>query len=270
MRYCVRSFQHQYYTIKMKVTFLGTGTSQGVPIIACECEVCSSINPKDKRLRSSVMLEYNGKTTVIDTGPDFRDQMLREKVKQLDAVLFTHAHRDHLSGLDDIRGFNFKMKRAIDVYCEDKVERAIRREFYYAFEEPKYPGVPEMNLHHIGLAPFEMFGKKVVPIRVFHHLLPVLGFKVGGFVYITDANRIDDTEKGKIKNCEVLVLNALRREHHVSHFTLQEAINMVKELNPGKAYLTHISHQLGLHDEVEKELPPNVHLAYDGLQLKFN
>ena len=249
----------------MKITFLGSGTSQGVPIIACECEVCASVDPKDKRLRSSVMVEHNGKIIVVDTGPDFRQQMLKADVKWLDALLFTHAHRDHLAGLDDIRGFNFKMKRAVDVYCEKRVEAAIRREFFYAFEEPKYPGVPEMNIHHIGLDAFELFDLKIEPIRVFHHKLPVLGFRFQKFVYITDANLIEPKEMEKIKGCEVLVLNTLRREFHISHFTLDEAIELVKIINPKQAYFTHISHQLGKHEEVENELPPNMHLAYDGL-----
>jgi phosphoribosyl 1,2-cyclic phosphate phosphodiesterase len=253
----------------MKVTFLGTGTSQGVPVIACECSVCSSPDSKDKRLRSSIMVEQNGKTIVVDTGPDFREQMLRHQVKQLDAILYTHAHRDHLSGLDDIRGFNFKMKRAIDVYCEKRVEAAIRREFFYAFEEPKYPGVPEMNLHQITLEPFQVLGIPIIPIQVFHHRMKVLGFRFGDFVYITDANRIEPAELEKMKGCKVLVLNALRREEHISHFTLDEAVELVNLLNPEAAYFTHISHQLGLHQEVEDELPAHIHLAYDGLELHF-
>ncbi len=253
----------------MKVTFLGTGTSQGVPIIACDCRVCSSPDSKDKRLRSSIMVEQNGKTIVVDTGPDFREQMLRHQVKQLDAILFTHAHRDHMAGLDDIRGFNFRMKRAIDVYCEKRVEAAIRKEFFYAFEEPKYPGVPEMNLHQITLEPFQVLGIPIIPIQVFHHRMKVLGFRFGDFVYITDANRIEPAELEKMKGCKVLVLNALRREEHISHFTLNEAVDLVNLLNPEAAYFTHISHQLGLHQDVEDELPAHIHLAYDGLELYF-
>lgn len=254
----------------MKVTFLGTGTSQGVPIIACDCMVCSSSNKRDKRLRSSILLQTNERNIVVDTGPDFREQMLVSGIRHLDAILFTHAHRDHLAGLDDIRGFNFIMKRAIDVYCEEWVEKSIRSEFHYAFNEPKYPGVPEMNLHRIGLDQFELFGTKIQPIRVLHHKLPVLGFRLGEFVYITDANAISEEEKEKIKGCKYLVLNALRREKHISHFTLDEAVQLIQELNPEQAYLTHISHQLGLHDEVENELPNNIHLAYDGLAIDFN
>ncbi|MCF8255505.1 MAG: MBL fold metallo-hydrolase [Bacteroidia bacterium] len=253
----------------MKVTFLGTGTSQGVPIIACDCEICSSADPKDKRLRSSILVEHDGHQIVVDTGPDFREQMLRSQIKQLDAILFTHAHRDHLAGLDDIRGFNFRMKRAIDVYCEHRVEKAIRKEFFYAFEEPKYPGVPEMNIHTISSEPFQLFGLPIIPIQVYHHKLPVLGFRFGDFVYITDANRIEPKEMDKIRGCKVLVLNALRREYHISHFTLDEAIAIVQEIKPETAYFTHISHQLGLHQDLEIELPENIHLAHDGLTLHF-
>ena len=253
----------------MKIIFLGSGTSQGVPIIACSCNVCNSLNPKDKRLRSSVLIQLGDKNIVVDTGPDFRQQMLNCKIKHLDAILFTHAHRDHLAGLDDIRGFNYIMKQAIDVYCEDIMEAAIKKEFFYAFTEPKYPGVPEMNLHTITSQPFSLFNTQIEPIRVFHYKLPVLGFKVSNFVYITDANRIEDQEIEKVKGCDVLVLNALRREHHISHFTLQEAIDMSKMIGAKQTYFTHISHQLGFHDNVENELPDNIHLAYDGLEIEL-
>jgi phosphoribosyl 1,2-cyclic phosphate phosphodiesterase len=253
----------------MKVTFLGTGTSQGVPIIACSCKVCTSVNKKDKRLRSSIMFSYNQKNIVVDTGPDFRQQMLKYQFTHLDAILFTHAHRDHVSGLDDIRGFNFAMKQAIDVYCEPIVEQAIRREFYYAFQEPKYPGVPEMNLIELGENSFSLFNKTVIPIRVFHHKLPVLGFRIDDFVYITDANEIPESEFEKLTGCKVLVLNALRHEQHISHFTLNQAIEIVNRVKPKQAYFTHISHQLGLHDEVNRKLPPNMFLAYDGLVLNL-
>jgi phosphoribosyl 1,2-cyclic phosphate phosphodiesterase len=253
----------------MKITFLGSGTSQGVPIIACSCDVCNSLNPKDKRLRSSVLIQLGDKNIIVDTGPDFRQQMLNCKIKHLDAILFTHAHRDHLAGLDDIRGFNYIMKQAIDVYCEDIVEAAIKKEFFYAFTEPKYPGVPEMNLHTITSQPFSLFNTQIEPIRVFHYKLPVLGFKINNFVYITDANRIEEQEIEKIKGCDVLVLNALRREHHISHFTLQEAIDMSKRIGAKQTYFTHISHQLGFHDEVENELPNNIHLAYDGQEIEL-
>ncbi|MDP3930382.1 MAG: MBL fold metallo-hydrolase [Bacteroidota bacterium] len=253
----------------MKVEFLGTGTSQGVPIIACKCVVCSSTNPKDTRLRSSILVSHNNQHLVVDCGPDFRAQMLRCGLESLDAIVFTHAHRDHMAGLDDIRGFNFAMKRPIDIYCENRVEQAIRREFFYAFEEPKYPGVPEMNMHAIGLEPFNLIGMSIIPIQVFHHKLPVLGFRFQDFVYITDANRIEESEIEKMKGCKVLVLNALRREPHISHFTLEEAVNLVHLIQPEAAYFTHISHQLGLHEDLEIELPNHIHLAYDGLSLQF-
>ena len=253
----------------MKITFLGTGTSQGVPIIACDCDICASPDPKDKRLRSSILVSHNNLNLVVDSGPDFREQMLRANLKHLDALLFTHAHRDHMSGLDDIRGFNFRMKKAIDVYCEKAVEIAIRREFFYAFEEPKYPGVPEMNIHHIGLNQFELIGMPIIPIRVYHHKMPVLGFRFGDFVYITDANRIEDSELEKMKGCKVLVLNALRKEPHISHFTLNEAIDIANFIQPEQTFFTHISHQLGTQQELENELPKGMHLAYEGLELNF-
>ena len=251
----------------MKITFLGTGTSQGVPLIACDCEVCRSTDEKDKRLRSSILIEDGEKVFVIDTGPDFRQQMLREDVKRLDAVIFTHEHRDHIAGLDDIRAFNFTMKQAIDIYADDNVENALRRSLWYIFSEDKYPGIPEVNMHHINGEPFTIGQTKFIPIQVMHHLLPVWGFRINNFTYITDANSIPEKEKEKIYGSEVLVLNALRREKHISHFTLDEAIETIKELKPKEAYLTHISHQLGKHADVEKELPPHIHLAYDGLKL---
>jgi phosphoribosyl 1,2-cyclic phosphate phosphodiesterase len=257
----------QLIAIILKVTFLGTGTSQGVPLIACDCEVCRSTDGKDKRLRASILIEDGGKVFVIDTGPDFRQQMLREDVKRLDAVIFTHEHRDHIAGLDDIRAFNFTMKSAIDVYADDNVEKALRRSLWYIFSEDKYPGIPEVRMHHINGDSFTIGETKFIPIRVMHHLLPVWGFRINNFTYITDANSIPEKEKEKIYGSEVLVLNALRREKHISHFTLEEAIDMIKELNPKEAYLTHISHQLGRHAEVEKELPAHIHLAYDGLKL---
>lgn len=253
----------------MKVTFLGTGTSQGVPIIACKCQVCLSTNEADKRLRSSILIQYNNKNIVIDTGPDFRQQMLNCGITSCEAILFTHSHRDHLAGLDDIRAFNFIMKKPIDLYCETAVDKAIRKEFFYAFEEPIYPGVPEMDIHIINENSFTLFNKTIVPLRVWHHKMPVLGFRIDNFVYITDANRIDDSIKEKIKNCDVLVLNALRREAHISHFTLAEAIALAKELNAKQTYFTHISHQLGLHNEVNAELPNNIKLAYDGMELNL-
>ena len=252
----------------MKITFLGTGTSQGVPIIGCQCEICRSKDGKDKRLRSSILIEDDGQTFVIDTGPDFREQMLRENVRRLDAAIYTHEHRDHIAGLDDIRGFNFVMNKAIDVYADSNVENAIRKMYPYIFSEEKYPGIPEINLHHIDGKPFTIGTTKFIPIQVMHHKLPVWGYRIGNFTYITDANFIAKAEKEKIKGSEILVLNALRKEKHISHFTLEEAITMARELAVQQVYLTHISHQLGKHADVEKELPEGIHLAYDRLVLE--
>lgn len=253
----------------MKITFLGTGTSQGVPLIACTCEVCTSEDPRDKRLRTSILVECEGISMVVDTGPDFRQQMLREKVKKLDAVVFTHEHKDHIAGLDDIRAFNFILKRKIDVYASDRVQDAIRREFAYIFSDTKYPGIPEIELHTIQNKPFEIQGIPIIPIEVLHYKLSVFAFRFGDFVYITDANAISQQEKKKIVGCKILVINALRRQAHVSHFTLQEALDLIAELKPEKAYLTHISHQLGKHSNIEKELPNGVFQAYDGLQIQL-
>jgi phosphoribosyl 1,2-cyclic phosphate phosphodiesterase len=251
----------------MKVTFLGTGTSQGVPIIGCQCEVCQSIDPKDKRLRSSIMIENEGETYVIDTGPDFREQMLREDVRRLDGVIYTHEHRDHVGGLDDIRGFNFVMGKAIDVYADSNVENAMRKMYPYIFSEEKYPGIPEINLHHIDGRPFNVGKTTFIPIRVMHYKLPIWGYRFGNFTYITDANFIPDEEKEKIKGSEILVLNALRIEKHISHFALDEAINTAEELGVKQVYFTHISHQLGKYADVEKKLPKGMHLAYDRLAI---
>lgn len=253
----------------MKITFLGTGTSQGVPIIGCQCEVCKSINPKDKRLRSSVLIENEGQTFVIDTGPDFREQMLREDIRRLDAAIFTHEHRDHVGGLDDIRAFNFVMGQAIDVYADTHVENAMRKMYPYIFSEEKYPGIPEINLHHIDGTPFAIGKTKFIPIRVMHFKLPIYGYRIGNFSYITDAKTIPLEERKKIQGSEVLVLNALRREAHIAHLTLDEAIDLAKELDIKKVYFTHISHQLGKHSEVEEELPEGIHLAYDRLVLNL-
>ena len=253
----------------MKVTFLGTGTSQGVPVIACKCPVCSSTDVRDKRLRSSVMIETKGKNLVIDTGPDFRYQMLRLGVEKLDAVIYTHEHKDHIAGIDDVRAFNYFQQKKMDIYATSRVQQAIHREIPYAFADEKYPGVPEIILHEIKNEPFTVQGVTIVPIEVFHHKLPVLGFRIGDFTYITDANFIPEGEKEKIKGSRVLVLNALRRETHISHFTLLEAIALAEELGAEITYLTHISHQLGKHGDVMKELPGNIELAYDGLQLEL-
>jgi len=249
----------------MKITFLGTGTSQGIPVIACRCEVCSSSNPKDNRLRCSVLVEFNEKTIVIDTGPDFRQQMLKNKVRRLDAVLFTHEHKDHVAGLDDIRAFNFVMKQNMDIYLTDAVEQAIRREFSYIFADTKYPGIPLINLHRITNHPFDLFDQTILPIEVMHYQMPVFGYRIGDFTYITDAKSISEIELEKLEGTKILVINALRRETHVSHFTLNEALDLINRIKPQKGYLTHLSHQMGKHEDVMKELPSNVEIAYDGL-----
>lgn len=251
----------------IKVTFLGTGTSQGVPLIACSCEVCTSTDPKDKRLRSSILIETDATRLVIDAGPDFRQQMLREKIRRLDAVVFTHEHKDHVAGLDEVKAFNFINKMRMPVYVTESVKLALYREFAYIFAEVQYPGIPQVDVFDFDEDPFMVGDILVQPITVMHYKLPVKGFRVNDFAYITDANFISEEEKAKLRNLDVLVLNALRREAHISHFTLEEAIALVQELKPRKAYFTHISHQLGLHNEVSLELPENIELAADGLQL---
>lgn len=254
----------------MRITFLGTGTSTGVPMIACGCPVCTSPDKKDKRFRSSVLIAAGDANIVIDTTPDFRCQMLRAKVSHLEAILITHAHKDHIAGMDDVRAFNYFQQRPIDIYATPSSQEVIRREFHYAFAESKYPGSPEIELHTIAHSPFEAAGIRVIPINVMHYKMPVLGFRIGGFCYITDANFIPDEEKEKIKGSEVLVLNALRREKHISHFNLGEAVALARELKVPRTYFTHISHQLGLHEEVTRELPEGIHLAYDGLELEVS
>lgn len=251
----------------LKITFLGTGTSSGVPMIGCSCEVCTSSNKKDKRLRSSILVESETTSIVVDTTPDFRYQMLRAGVKKLDAVLFTHPHKDHIAGLDDVRAFNYFQQKPMELYANSLTEEAIKREFAYAFSDKKYPGIPNLNLNTIDEKPFVIGDIPVIPILVWHLKMPVLGFRFGSFTYITDANRIDEDEKEKIKGSESLVLNALRKEPHISHFTLDEAIAMTQELGASHGYFTHISHQLGRHDSINANLPAGIQLAYDSLQL---
>jgi phosphoribosyl 1,2-cyclic phosphate phosphodiesterase len=251
----------------LKVTFLGSGTSQGVPVIGCDCETCRSNNPKDNRLRTSILVEGEGTVFVIDTGPDFRQQMLVANVRKLDAVLYTHEHRDHIAGLDDIRAFNFLQKGPVNVYAERRVVRALKYEFPYIFTENKYPGVPEISLHLIDENEFFINEIKILPIRVMHYKLPVLAFRFGDFAYITDANYISEEEKEKLIGVKYLVINALRKEKHVSHFSLSQALEVIEELSPRRAYITHISHQMGMHQDMQNELPPGVFAAYDGLKI---
>ena len=253
----------------MKITFLGTGTSQGIPVIACPCDVCVSSDPRDTRLRSSVLLQIGDKNIVIDSGPDFRQQMLRADVKKLDAILFTHGHKDHTAGLDDVRAYNYVMQRPTDVYAEQRVQKILRQEFSYVFAEMKYPGVPELNINTINTMPFFIDRLKIIPIRAKHLKLPVLGFRFGRLAYITDANYISKEEKKKLHGLDCFVVNALRKEQHISHFSLKEALDLIDEIKPQQAYVTHISHQMGFHRIVQTELPPNVFLAYDGLELRI-
>ena len=252
----------------LTITFLGTGTSSGVPMIACDCTVCTSNNSKDKRLRSSIMIQSATTTIVVDTTPDFRYQMLRNKVKKLDAILFTHPHKDHIAGLDDVKAFNYFSKKTMPLYANTLTEDALRREFYYAFSDKKYPGVPELEMNTIDTTSFLIGDIPIQPFIVWHLKMPVFAFKFGGFTYITDANKIDEHEKELIKNSKVLVLNALRKEKHLSHFTLDEATHLANELNAKQTYFTHISHQLGLHDTINNQLPTHIQLAYDGLQFQ--
>jgi len=255
----------------MNVTFLGTGTSGGVPVLTCGCEVCNSLDYRDKRLRVSVWIEVENKSFVIDTGPDFRQQALRERISRIDGIIYTHEHKDHTAGLDDIRPYNYLHGiHHLDIYGHPRVLDQLKREFAYAFEEQKYPGVPLINVHEIeGHQAFKIKDEIFTPIEVFHHRLPVLGFRIQDFTYITDVNSISDQELEKVYGSKVLVLGALQRQKHISHFTLDEAIEVAQKVNADMTYFTHISHKMGLHSEVEKELPPNIRLAYDGLKVKI-
>jgi phosphoribosyl 1,2-cyclic phosphate phosphodiesterase len=250
----------------LKITFLGTGTSQGVPVIGCNCLVCNSVDKRDKRLRVSIWIQTEDKSIVIDSGPDFRYQMLRAGVNDLDAILYTHEHKDHIAGLDDIRPYNYILKKKIDIYADARVQDALKREFQYIFSEVKYHGLPQINVHTINAdTKFSIGETLITPFEVMHYKLPILGFRIGDFTYITDAKTINEENLAKIKGTRVLVLNALQKENHISHLTFDEAIALASEVGAETTYFTHISHNLGLHDDVQKELPNHIKLAFDGL-----
>lgn len=254
----------------MKITFLGTGTSQGVPVITCNCSVCSSFDKRDKRLRTSILVQTDNLNIVIDTGPDFRQQMLRTDIKRLDAVLYTHEHKDHIAGLDDVRPFNYIQKQCIKVFCSQRVEEALRRDFHYCFAENKYPGVPQLDLNTITNERFQINDLEIQPVEVMHYKLPVHGFRIGDFSYVTDAKSIAEDQRALLRGSKVLIINALRFEEHISHFNFEQALEVIKDLKVEKAYLTHISHLMTTHEELIKMCPSNVIPAYDGLEINIS
>lgn len=251
----------------MKVTFLGTGASHGIPVIGCNCEVCTSNNSKDQRLRSSIFIETSKNNLVIDVGPDFRQQMLREKITKVDAVLLTHEHKDHTAGLDDVRAFNYLMKKPMSIYAEIRVLSSIQKEYSYVFAEKKYPGSPELDLNEILNQTFNINGDEIIPIRAYHNLLPIYGFRINQLAYLTDLKTIQQEEKEKLTNLDTLILSALRKKSHVSHLGLDEALELIQELKPKKTYLTHLSHMQYNYDALSKMLPENVFVAHDGLNI---
>jgi phosphoribosyl 1,2-cyclic phosphate phosphodiesterase len=251
---------------ELKVTVLGSGTSQGVPVIGCQCDVCRSIDPRDNRLRSSIMFNWDGQNFVVDTGPDFRQQMLRENVQSLRAVLYTHEHKDHIAGMDDVRSFNFLERRDMELFCTDAVKTALHREFYYAFEAVKYPGVPNVNIHLIDNEPFRLpDGPLVTPIDVLHYKMPVKAFRIGDFAYMTDMKTISEKELEKLNGVKYLIIDCLRKEEHMSHLNLEQALRLIEHINPERAYFTHISHLFGKHKDINRDLPSHISPAYDGL-----
>ena len=250
---------------KSRLTFLGTGTSQGVPMIGCRCDVCRSKDPRDKRLRASVLVEYEGLTILVDAGPDFRQQMLRAGISHVDAILLTHNHKDHTGGLDDIRAFNYLEKKATQIYCEKYVEDSLRQEYSYAFAENRYPGAPEWEIHLIDDKPFTIKGVEIIPIRGKHFRLPVLGFRFGNIAYCTDMNNIAEEEFSKLQGLEHMIINCVRRGRHISHFSLEGALGVAEKVRASHTWLTHLSHQLPCHKALSEELPQDIRPAYDGL-----
>lgn len=286
--------------MSVKLTFLGTGTSQGVPLIGCHCGVCTSTDPRNKRLRASALVEYDGLTIVVDCGPDFRTQMLRAGVDHLDAVLLTHLHKDHTGGIDELRSFNLLERKPVNIYCEKYVEKALRHDYDYAFAEPRYPGAPELRIHNMdGKQPFSVrsnvaepmlvweSGKgyhsepseyqgpvpevEVIPIQGYHHKnkdLSVLGYRFGDIAYLTDMNLIEESELEKLKGLKAVTINCVKRTAHFSHFSLDEALAFFEKVGAQQSYITHISHMLPAHADFDRELPDNVHPAYDGLVIE--
>lgn len=252
----------------MRITFLGTGTSQGVPVIGCQCEVCTSLDFRDKRLRTSVHIATDTLSIIIDSGPDFRQQVLANRINRLDALLYTHQHKDHVAGMDDVRSFNFLQQKPMPIYATQEVVAQLKQEFAYVFAKEKYPGVPQIEVHTIDNHPFYIEDLKIIPVSVMHYKLPVFGFRIHDFTYITDANYISEEEKQKMHGSKVLVLNALQHTEHISHFNLAQVLALIEELQPQQAYLTHMSHKIGLQREVDKMLPDHVALAYDGLAVE--
>ena len=253
----------------MKITILGSGTSQGVPVIACECDVCASTDPLDKRLRASILISDKDQNFVIDTGPDFRQQMLRAHVKSLRAIIYTHEHKDHVAGMDDVRAFNYCERRDMEIFCTERVENALKKEFHYVFSNDNYPGIPTVHLNRIENKSFQLpDGPMITPIEVMHYKMPVFGYRINDFTYITDAKTISSIEIEKVKGTKILIINALHRSEHISHFNLEEALAFIAIIQPEKAYLTHISHLFGKHREIEESLPKNVFVAYDGLEIE--
>ncbi len=251
----------------MRITFLGTGTSTGVPEIGCRCAVCTSGDPRDRRLRTSVLVETGGKQLLLDCGPDFRWQMLKNGILQIDAVLISHEHYDHVGGLDDLRPFS--REKALDIYAETDVVEAVETRMPYVFRANKYPGVPNLDLHRVGLLPFEAAGIPVQPVRVMHGRLPILGYRIGRMAYLTDLKTLPEEEYVKLKNLDVLILTALRKKDHPAHETLEEALARIERIAPKEAYLIHMGHSIGLHAVIENELPSHIHFAYDGLTIEL-